>query len=987
MRKEVYDISGMTCASCSSAVERVTRKLEGVSESSVNLATNKLTIEYDENKLQPETIIKKVERAGFGAKPSKEKLKEEINQERENANEDLKQVRRQLIISAIFAIPLLYVSMEHMVPITLPMPYFFDMHHNPMNFALLQLILTVAILICGRKFYIVGFKTLFSGNPNMDSLVAIGTGSAFIYSLIVTFNIPKDPSGAMNLYYETAAVVITLVMLGKYLESRSKGKTSEAIEKLMELAPDKAIIVDDNGEREVDTNSVKCGDIILIKPGSKVPLDGEIIKGATSVDEAMLTGESIPVERLVGDNVIGGSMNYNGAIQVKVTHTGSDTTLAKIIKLMEDAQGKKAPISQLADIVAGYFVPIVIAIAIISAIIWSLAGEPINFVLTIFVSVLVIACPCALGLATPTAIMVGTGRGANMGILIKSGEALEITQKCDTVVLDKTGTITKGKPRVIEVISNGQSQDELLALAASCEVNSEHPLGAAIVEAAKEKGLMLQAADYFNSITGKGLEAKIADKHVYIGNEKLLGEIADQVRNDEDNSNEECNNNDEGLSFRPTSRNLDDSAMANELATKGQTPMFVMIDGQLAGIISVADTIKDSSAEAIDSIKKLGIKVYMLTGDNAKTAKHIGDQVRVDEVISEVLPQDKVKVIENLQHEGRKVIMVGDGINDAPALAIAEVGIAIGSGSDIAMESSDIVLMKSDLQDVYKAIALSNATIRNIKQNLFWAFIFNSIGIPIAAGLLHVFGGPLLNPIFAGMAMAFSSVLVVTNALRLKHVKLRNKVITKKTIPPQNTKGGIISNPMEYLKNVIGKDSEYSLVKSEIIYGVGNATCGHYGGRENCTLVATHNISAFHRENSHLAIPKRDEDVYKEIEKQAKAVGYNPETNKGVSVLKNSKMVTNVWQQGFGYLNDRATSNYLATMSKMKNSIDNNKPFIYSIAFGTYRNHSIVVCGYEVYQDSRTGKRYTFFVVADGWSSKTRYLFRKPKIACMTTVI
>ena len=753
MKKEAYDISGMTCASCSSAVERVTRKLDGVTSSEVNLATNKMTIEYDENVLQPEAIIKKIERAGFGAELVKEKIQEEIEQERASASEDLKKIRRRLIISIIFAVPLLYVSMGHMIPVTLPLPYILDMHHNPLNFALLQLVLTTVILICGRKFYIVGFKTLFAGHPNMDSLVAIGTGSAFIYSLLITFKIPSDANLAMNLYYESAAVVVTLVMLGKYMESRSKGKTSEAIEKLMELAPDKAIIIDANGEREVDTASVCTGDIILVKPGSKVPLDGEIVKGATSVDESMLTGESIPVERSLGDTVIGGSMNYNGAIQVKVTHIGSDTTLAKIIKLMEDAQGKKAPISKMADIVAGYFVPIVIAIAIVSAIIWAIAGEPINFVLTIFVSVLVIACPCALGLATPTAIMVGTGRGANMGILIKSGEALEITQRCDTVVLDKTGTITEGQPRVIEVISNWHSKEELLALSASCEVESEHPLGEAIVRAGKEAGLTLQATDYFNSITGKGIEARIDGKHIYIGNERLLDDIKvslDEMRRS-----------------------------ADEVASKGQTPMFVVIDGHLAGIISVADTIKASSVAAIDSIKKLGIKVYMLTGDNAKTAKHIGSQVYVDEVIAEVLPQDKVAVIARLQQEGRKVIMVGDGINDAPALAQAEVGIAIGSGSDIAMESSDIVLMKSDLQDVYQAIALSNATIRNIKQNLFWAFIFNSIGIPIAAGLLHVFGGPLLNPVFAGMAMAFSSVLVVTNALRLKNVKLKNRKIVK----------------------------------------------------------------------------------------------------------------------------------------------------------------------------------------------------------------
>jgi len=756
MQKEVYDISGMTCASCSSAVERVTRKLSGVGSSEVNLATNKLTIEYDETILQPVDIIEKVKKAGFGAKLTKDKLKAEIQQEQAAASVELKKSRRRLIISSIFAIPLLYVSMGHMIPITLPLPEFFDMHKNDMNFALLQLVLTTAIMICGRKFYLVGFKTLFIGHPNMDSLVAIGTGSAFIYSLVMTLRIRVEHEAVMNLYYETAAVVLTLVMLGKYLESRSKGKTSEAIKKLMELAPDTALIVTDDGEREVGVIAVNKGDIILVRPGSKVPLDGEVIKGATSVNESMLTGESIPVEKNLGDTVIGGSMNYNGAIQVKVTHTGSETTLAKIIKLMEDAQGKKAPISQLADTMAGYFVPAVIAIAILAAMAWAIAGEPLNFVLTIFVSVLVIACPCALGLATPTAIMVGTGRGANMGILIKSGEALEITHEADTVVLDKTGTVTEGRPRVIEVIANQQSREALLSLAASCEVESEHPLGQAIVSAAKEQGLILQETDYFQSITGKGVETRIANKHIFIGNEKLLREL--EV-------------------------SLDDfKEVADGIASKGQTPMFVVVNKELVGIISVADTIKQSSKAAINDIKKLGVKVYMLTGDNQKTAAYIGKQVDVDEVIAEVLPQDKVAQVEKLQQAGGKVIMVGDGINDAPALVQADIGIAIGSGSDIAMESSDIVLMKSDLRDVYGAIALSNATIRNIKQNLFWAFIFNSLGIPIAAGLLHVFGGPLLDPVFAGMAMAFSSVFVVTNALRLKRVKLHINRSSKQVV-------------------------------------------------------------------------------------------------------------------------------------------------------------------------------------------------------------
>jgi len=746
MKKEVYCISGMTCASCSSAVERVTRKLTGVSRSEVNLATNKMTIEYDEGILKPEDIIAKVERAGFGAELEHDRAKEERLLEEQETWENLHKVRWRLITSIVLAIPLLYISMGHMLPFTLPLPDFLHMHSHPLNFALAQLFLTSLILICGRKFYVVGFKTLFAGHPNMDSLVAIGTGSAFLYSLVMTFRIISHPEAAGDLYYESAAVVVTLVMLGKYLEGRSKGKTSEAIQKLMELAPDVAVLVSGGEEKEVPILQVKKGDVILVKPGSKVPLDGTVISGATSVDESMLTGESIPVEKEIGDEVIGGSMNYNGAVQIKVTHVGGDTTLAKIIRLMEEAQGKKAPIAKMADTVAGYFVPAVLAIAVLAAVIWALAGYPAAFVLKVFVSVLVIACPCALGLATPTAIMVGTGKGAGYGILIKSGEALEITHKADIVVLDKTGTVTKGKPQVVRIVTKDQTDKELLQLAAACERNSEHPLGQAIVTAAKEQGMELKEPEYFQSITGKGIEARIQDRHVFIGNERMLSELL-----------------------------VDDGGLkdeADEIAAKGQTPMFVVVNQELAGIISVADTIKPTSRKAIEDIQRIGLQVYMLTGDNKKTADFIGSQVHADKVIAEVLPQDKAAAVSGLQKEGKKVIMVGDGINDAPALAQADTGIAIGSGSDIAIESSDIVLMKSDLQDVYRAIKLSKATIRNIKQNLFWAFIFNSLGIPVAAGILYAFGGPLLNPMLAGLAMSFSSVFVVTNALRLKRVKL-----------------------------------------------------------------------------------------------------------------------------------------------------------------------------------------------------------------------
>lgn len=743
MTTEVYLIKGMTCASCSSAVERVTRKLAGVESSEVNLATNKMTITYDEGQLTPEAIMERVDRAGFEAEPF---VEEKVKEEQGEKEEALHVMKRRLLFAIVFAAPLLYISMGHMLPFHLPLPEFLGMHTHPLNYALAQLVLTVAVLVCGRKFYIVGFKTLLKGHPNMDSLVAIGTGSAFLYSLVNTVLIPSDHMHVENLYFESAAVVVTLVMLGKYMEARSKGKTSEAIRKLMELAPDMAVRIENGVEHEIPTEQVKRGDILLIRPGSRIPLDGIVAKGGSSVDESMLTGESIPVEKSAGDEVIGGSMNYNGAMQIEVTRTGSDTTLAKIIKLMEDAQGKKAPISKLADTVAGYFVPAVIGIALLAAICWAFAGQSVPFILKVFVSVLVIACPCALGLATPTAIMVGTGVGAGNGILIKSGEALEGTHLVDAVVLDKTGTVTEGKPKVVQILSGHLDEEKLLALAAACEVSSEHPLGAAIVEEARARGLSLKETEEFESLTGRGIRAVLGGQTVYIGNERMLSEQKAEL-----GSMKEA---------------------ADQIAARGQTPMFVLSDGVLLGIISVADTVKPTSAEAIDAIRRQGIRVYMLTGDNRRTAEYIGSQVHVDEVIAEVLPGDKAQVVAGLQKQGRRVMMVGDGINDAPALAQADIGTAIGSGSDIAMESSDIVLMKSDLRDVYKAIRLSKCTIRNIKENLFWAFIFNSLGIPVAAGVLYAFGGPLLNPMLAGLAMSFSSVFVVSNALRLKRLKL-----------------------------------------------------------------------------------------------------------------------------------------------------------------------------------------------------------------------
>lgn len=752
MKTETYAITGMSCAACSSAVERVTNKLKGVVRSNVNLTTARMVITYDEKELTEEQIIARVEKAGFGASLI---LPEEIEaaekkrfQDQENA---LKRQKRELILAVCFAVPLLYLSMGHMLPFPLPLPGFMSMEESPLVFALAQLALTVPVLWLGRRFYIVGFKTLFKGHPNMDSLVALGTGSAFLYSLAMTAGIFWDASTVHSLYYESAAVVVTLIMCGKYMEARSKGKTGEAIRKLMELAPEKAVLMLGEELAEVPVEQLKPGDRIMIRPGSKVPVDARVVQGSSSVDESMLTGESIPVEKKEGDMVIGASLNYNGALQAEVTQVGQDTMLAKIVRMMEDAQGRKAPISKTADVVAGYFVPVVMGIALIAAAAWLISGQTLTFALTVFVSVLVIACPCALGLATPTAIMVATGVGAQHGILIKSGEALEMIHKIDTVVLDKTGTVTEGKPRIAEILpASGWKADDLLTLAASCEQQSEHPLGQAIAEGAKEKKLVLSMPEKFESLTGRGLEAVLNGRKIRIGNLRLMRETEEMK----------------------TAELEQMEAMANELAKKGQTPMYVLADGKFAGVVSVADPLKETSRAAVEALKAQGLDVILLTGDNRLTAEYMGKLAGVNRVIAEVLPEDKAKTVAKLQAEGHKVMMAGDGINDAPALVQADVGVAIGSGSDIALESGEVVLMKSDLTDLGRAVKLSRAAIRNIKENLFWAFFYNSLGIPVAAGILYLFGGPLLSPMIGGLAMSFSSVSVVSNALRLRRLKL-----------------------------------------------------------------------------------------------------------------------------------------------------------------------------------------------------------------------
>ena len=734
-----FKVEGMTCSACANRVERVTQKIEGVELAVVNFATEKLTIKLDADVASYGQVKAAVEKAGFQLVSEEDTIKGE-----EKKHDEASKLLIRFIISLIFAVPLLIISMGHMVG--MPLPHLIDPMMNPFNFGIVQLILTLPVVMAGYKFYQVGIKNLIQLSPNMDSLIAIGTLTAFFYSVFGIYKITQgDASYAMHLYFESAAVILTLITLGKYLEAVSKGKTSQAIKALMGLAPKTATIERNGRELEVPIEEVVVGDLVLVKPGEKLPVDGEVIEGSTAIDESMLTGESIPVEKTVGSLVIGASINKTGFIKYKATKVGRDTALSQIVKLVEDAQGSKAPIAKMADIISAYFVPIVIGLAILSSVAWLLAGETGVFALSIFISVLVIACPCALGLATPTAIMVGTGKGAEYGVLIKGGEALETTHKLSKLIFDKTGTITEGKPKVTDIVTTNLSEEQLLIYAASAEKGSEHPLGEAIVRAAIDRGYQLCELESFNAIPGHGIEVGIQGKQMLLGNKKLMIEKTIDVS-----------------SLSETS---------DQLAYDGKTPMYMAIDGQLAGIIAVADTVKESSKKAIETLHQMGIKVAMITGDNQKTADAIARQVGIDLVLAEVLPADKANEVKKLQETGVKVGMVGDGINDAPALAQADIGIAIGSGTDVAIESADIVLMKSDLMDVSTAIKLSKATIRNIKENLFWAFAYNVLGIPVAMGLLHLLGGPLLNPMIAAAAMSLSSVSVLLNALRLRRFK------------------------------------------------------------------------------------------------------------------------------------------------------------------------------------------------------------------------
>ena len=744
-KQKEYIIEGMSCASCAMTIENAVSKIPGVDKASVNLATEIMTVEANDS-VTPEDIAKVVDGVGYGARPRGKSVEEELEEKNEKKEAHLREMKRNLIISAIFTVPLLFIAMADMVGI--PMPAFLSPMQSPVSYALIQLALSLPIIWIGRRFFVDGFKALSKGHPNMDSLVALGTSAAFLYSLYGTYHVLEGHAHfAMNLYYESAGVILTLITLGKYFEDVSKGKTSMAIQTLVGLAPKMATVLRDGQEVEVPVEEVQVGDLIRVKPGEKVPVDGVVTEGNSTVDESMLTGESIPVSKAVGDEVIGASLNKTGSFILKATKIGKDTALSQIIQLVEQAQGSKAPIAKLADKVSGVFVPIVIVLALVSGLAWYFLGqESWVFALTITISVLVIACPCALGLATPTAIMVGTGKGAENGILLKSGEALEEANHVNMVVFDKTGTITNGTPVVTDVVTaDSTDADALIRLAASLEVASEHPLGEAIVAKAKEQGAAFDEVTNFEAIPGFGIKGHVGETLVFLGNEKWMREngLVDEAMNEK----------------------------ANRFAEQGKTPLYIGYNDAVQGLIVVADTVKESSARAIQTLHEMGIQVAMMTGDHERTAQAIAAEVGIDRVFSEVLPQDKANYVSKLQEEGYIVAMVGDGINDAPALAQAQVGIAIGTGTDVAIESADAVLMKSDLMDVPAMLKLSRATIRNIKENLFWAFAYNVIGIPFAMGVLHLFGGPLLNPMIAGAAMSFSSVSVVLNALRLKRWK------------------------------------------------------------------------------------------------------------------------------------------------------------------------------------------------------------------------
>lgn len=775
--KERFDVTGMTCSACSSHVEKSVGKLTGVENVSVNLLTNSMQVEFDENKLDTAGIIKAVEDAGYGAAVKDEHAKSGAKTSGQSGSQEnnglsaveqnVKNMKKRLIVSLIFWIPLMYVSMGHMIYqwLNIPMPpftmNFLHGNENAITYAFTQFLLLLPILIANQKYFKNGFKTLWHRSPNMDSLIAIGAGAAILYGIFAIYRIGYAMGHgdmmvvhqyAHDLYFESAGTILTLITIGKYLETKSKGKTSEAITKLLNLAPKTVTAVRDGVEQVVDAADVEKGEIFLVKPGESVAVDGIVLEGKSSFDESAITGESIPVPKQEGDTIVSASINKSGLIRAKATKVGEDTTIAQIIRLVEEASSSKAPIAKMADKIAGVFVPAVITIALITGVIWLISGATFEFAMSTAIAVLVISCPCALGLATPVAIMVGTGKGAENGILIKSGDALETAHQIDTVVLDKTGTITQGKPVVTDIIcAAGKNADktQLLQIAGSLEKGSEHPLAEAIVNYCLTNNISLEKVTDFNALFGKGIEGTMSGTHYYAGNEKMMEE--------------------KGISLSAEQKN-----QIRELAKQGRTPLLFADEKQFLGIVAVADVVKPTSKEAVQKFRDYGIHVIMLTGDNEVTAQAIKEQVGIDEVVAGVLPTQKEEKISALKQAGHKVAMIGDGVNDAPALASADVGIAIGAGTDVAIESADIVLMKNDLLDAVGAVKLSKAVIRNIKENLFWAFFYNSIGIPLAAGVLYPLFQIKLNPMFGAAAMSLSSVCVVSNALRLRWVKLHD---------------------------------------------------------------------------------------------------------------------------------------------------------------------------------------------------------------------
>ena len=753
MKSQKFNVTGMTCSACSARIEKNINKTEGILEANVNLLSNSMTVKYDESVLNESDIIKVVQDTGYGASSSVAKISSAKNDNiKSDAQAEFTEMKKRLIISFAFAIPLFYLAMGHMFK--WPLPGVFHREKNAINLVYTQFLLSLPVMVINKKYYVVGFKTLFKGSPNMDSLIAIGTTAAVGYGVFAIYKIGYGLGHmdmemvmqySMDLYFESAAVILALITLGKFLEARAKGRTSDAIKKLMDLSPKTALVERNGIQAEIPVEDVVKGDTVIVKPGQSVPVDGVITFGNSSIDESMLTGESIPVEKKVGDKVIGASINKSGYFKFEAQNVGDDTTLSQIIRLVEEASSSKAPISKLADKISSIFVPVVISIAVVATIVWLMLGATFEFALSIGIAVLVISCPCALGLATPTAIMVGTGKGAENGVLIKSAEALENANQNQTGVMDKTGTNTEGKPRVTDMLSTGINEPEMLKIAASAEKGSEHPLADAIVEEAKNRNIELYDVTNFKALPGQGLEAEINNKKYYLGNLRLVNEKKISINGFEEKS--------------------------EKLAEEGKTPLYFADEKNVLGIIAVADVVKPTSKRAIQEFEDMGIEVVMLTGDNKKTAEAIGRQLGITRAIAEVLPQDKEREIRKIQEQGRKVAMIGDGINDAPALARADVGIAIGAGTDVAIESADIVLIRSDLLDAVTAVQLSKATIRNIKQNLFWAFIYNTVGIPLAAGVFYQILGWKLNPMFAAGAMSLSSVSVVSNALRLKFFK------------------------------------------------------------------------------------------------------------------------------------------------------------------------------------------------------------------------